>query len=301
MSISKEFKIGLLTVVAISTLYWGFNYLKGINTFSSINHFYIVYDSIGGLQEGNQVMIRGFSVGRVGNISLSQKRNNRLLVELEVKNHIKLHKGTAAQLVDAGFLGGKVINLVTGNGMQILQDGDTLLSELTPSLAEKMSAKVEPIINNLDSITRKVDTMIIAYTALSYEVKNMLFSVQDNLNTVKTKLNNTLNNTSAAMKSAKTNLDLLSTKLVQITDSIHAMPLASLTKELQKTSVELNKSMKALNKAEGSMGKMLYDPKLYDNLNQTIRDLDSLFVDLKASPKRYVHFSIFGKKEKKKK
>ena len=297
LSLSKEFKVGTLTVLCLSILYFGFNYLKGVNTFSSTHHFYVIYNNIEGLQEGNQVMINGFSVGRVNNISLLKRINDPVLIEIEITKDINLNTNSVAELKDASLLGAKFINLIINIGEEYLSEGDTLLSRAPMGLTEKISERIIDITDSLDITKHHLNKLLKTYITFGDSIGKTISKLSNSLQSIERNINSTLENATVMMKNTQESLKIVVEEAIQIGDTIQKMHLIGLSKELEKTAMKLNQSIEAINQKKGTLGKMVYDDELYANLNQAVMHLDSLFADLQKNPKRYVHFSIFGRKD----
>lgn len=309
--ISKEFKVGLLALVAGCILYFGFKYLKGINMFSDSNHYYAAYERIDGLQVSNPVMVNGFIVGRVSNISIMQNQGNQMLVELELESDLLVGNASEAQLADNGLLGGKMIDLKLIAGTGNAQEFDTLKSLRVEPMTALLQEKAAPLMEGVDTIMVNVNTLISNYANMSESIKTLV----DNASAATVRANQLLANNQQDISATLKHFNALSAKLLEqqkqidpilsklnvLGDSLTQIEVAALSKDMRTTLAELNSTMGSINKAEGNVGKLMKDEALYENMNQTVKDLDSLFIDLKENPKRYVHFSLFGKKDKEKK
>ena len=307
-NISKEFKVGLLVVVAITLLYLGFNFLKGRDFFSSDNTFYTFYDDIDGLTISNQVIINGYAVGRVDKIELLPNQGNKLLVALKVKKDIGVTEGSVATLADGGLLGGKQINLILGKG-KILESGDTLKSEIELGLAAMIAAKAGPLAQNIDSTALVLKNMLVQYEAMSGTIKEIL----ENTKMTTSSINGILADNRQQLKNITANLAALTSslkdteaqfkpiiaKLNKFADSLNELEFGEISKKSNELLAELNKTTQAINNSEGSLGKLIHSDSLYQQLNYTVSDLDRLLIDLREHPQRYVHLSVFGRKENK--
>lgn len=309
MQISKEFKIGLFSILTIALLYIGFNFLKGIDFFSRTNHYYAIYQNIDGLQVSNSVIINGLVVGRVSHISFLQNNENKILVELDINGDIILDDSTKAFLISEGFLGGKAIELrlpeIINNP---LEDGDTLTSEVAMGLIESLTEQTLPVADDAGALIRKTNSMLdslmlseqlIRQTILT--LKNTLESTHQLIEGNRAVIDQSLNNIETLTQQLNKSAESLSNVLVKtdvFMDSLNQLELSAMIDNLTETSNNLNNVLLGMREGEGSLGKLLKDDSLYNNLNQTAEDLDKLFVDLRENPKRYVHFSVFGKKDK---
>lgn len=305
---SKEFKVGLLTVVGGVVLYFGFTFLKGYDLFSSTSSYHVVYDNIGGLTPSNPVQINGLNVGKVVSLTILQERNSKILVVFDVLKSIKLNDSSIAVLKDDGLLGGKMIELIVGKGNGIVPK-DTLKSGIELGMMATASAKVDPLIIKIDSTIISVNQLLNEYKGLGKNVKNVMVNLEETTGSV----NGLMADNRQRISNITANFDKLSASLVEteksikpliakmntIADSVNAMKLASTMDEARKSVGSLNEMLNAMNKG-GTMTKLMKNDSAYVNLNKTIVSLDKLLIDFRENPKNYVHFSLFGKKEKKK-
>lgn len=309
MHLTKEFKIGLFSIIAITLLYLGFNFLKGIDFLSATNKYYVVYENIGGLQVSNSVIIKGFAVGRVSNITYDQQKGNTIIVELDINGGIVLDDSTMAILVSEGFLGEKAIELqipeVLGNP---LKDGDTLRSRIALGIFESLSEQTGPVADNIGTLIRKLSTELENFHDTELLLRETINKVNANLDQTyllikenrenfKITLDN-INGMTANLKEASAELQPLLADAGVFVDSLNNLELAETLQSMSNTLDNLNILLVNLNEGEGSMGKLLKDDSLYFYLTKTAEDLDKLFVDFQENPGRYVQFSVFGKKDK---
>jgi len=305
-NISKEFKVGLLVVVAITLLYLGFNFLKGRDFFSSDNTFYTFYNDIDGLTISNQVIINGYAVGRVDKIELLPEQGNKLMVTLKVKKAIGVTEGSVPMLADGGLLGGKQINLILGKG-KVLESGDTLKGDVELGLTDMIAEKAGPLARNIDSTALVLKNMLVQYEAMSGSIAEIL----DNTKMTTASINGILDDNRQQLKNITANLAALTSslkdteaqfkpiiaKLNTFAESLNELEFAEISKKSNELLAELNKTTKSINNSEGTLGKLIHSDSLYQQLNYTVSDLDRLLIDLREHPQRYVHLSVFGRKE----
>lgn len=300
-------KVGLLALIAGVILYVGFNYLKGIDFFDPTTSYYVVYDRIDGLTVSNQVHINGMSVGRVAAVSILQDRGNQLLVTLDIQDDIKLGKGTIAQLSDNGLLGGKKIDLIVSFEEPLLKKGDTLIAGRESGMTEILTEKASPVIQGLDSVLVNINRLVKEYQGMSTEVRKIMVNTAD----ASEQAGSILAENRAKISEITSNLNKLSAQLIEtekafrpligkmntFADSLNAIQLAAAVNNANRTLASLQQTVQAIEQGQGTLGKLVATDSLHTNLNRTLVSLDSLFIDLKAHPKRYVHFSVFGKKD----
>jgi phospholipid/cholesterol/gamma-HCH transport system substrate-binding protein len=303
---SKELKIGLLTVIGGIILYFGFNFLKGYDLFSSTASYYVIYDRVDGLMPSNPVQINGLNVGKVLSIQIDQSKGSKVLVEFDLDKKIILNKNSIAILKDNGLLGGKMIEIDVKQG-DLLQHEDTLKSASEKGLMGMVSDKASPLMTNIDTTIVSVNQLLSEYKGLSNNIKNIL----RNLETTTGSINGLMADNRQKISSITNNLDKLSASLVEteksikpligkvntLADSVNAMKLASTMAEARKSITNINEMLNAMNQGK-TLTKLMNQDSVYTNLNKTIIDLDKLLIDFKEHPKRYVHFSVFGKKDK---
>ncbi len=308
MRISKELKVGVLAVVSITVLYFGFNFLKGIDFFSTTNTYYAYYDNIGGLKPSNPVIINGFPAGRVSDTRFLQRNGNKILVEIDISSDIRINKGSKARLYNIDFItSSKAIELVlnTESG-SFHQDGDTLESYVDEGLGalltegerlvtEDLTVTMSRLNNLLESLggnSQKINTTLDNLSATSAELKNLLVDNRSNLD-------NTFTNLKAGSETLAQALEGLESTLKKtdtFVDSLNALQIGAAVNDLRAMLQTVNTNLEAVSNQEGTLGKLIHNDSVYNNLNHSIAHLDSLLIDIKENPKRYVQISVFGKK-----
>jgi phospholipid/cholesterol/gamma-HCH transport system substrate-binding protein len=307
--ISKEFKIGLFSVIAIAILYLGFNFLKGIDFLATTSKYYVVYKNIGGLQVSNSVIIKGFAVGRVSNITFHQEEGNKIIVELDINGGIVLGDSTIAILISEGFLGGKAIELKIPDIIQHpLEVGDTIRSEIALGIFESLTEQTGPVADDIGALIRQLNTAIEnfhetellireTFKKLNANLDQTHLFIKENRENFKITLEN-INGLTYNLKEASIELKPLLVDANIFVDSLNNLELSTTLESMSNSMDNLNQMLKNLNEGQGSMGKLLNDDSLYYYLTKTAADLDSLFIDLRENPGRYVQVSVFGKKDK---
>jgi phospholipid/cholesterol/gamma-HCH transport system substrate-binding protein len=314
VKISKEVKVGLLAIVSGVVLYLGFNFLKGVDFLSPNNSYHAIYDDVDGLTVSNPVTLNGLAVGRVKSIKILQNRNNKLLVTLDINNDISLGDSTKAILASSGVLGGKYIMLNVGPLGRVLEDDDTLRTGVEQGVTEMLQAKAAPIADNLDSLVKNMNQLVQKFDAITATIDATLLSVKQ----TSSSLNNTIDNNQAAIKGVMSNMTSLSNtlndsrtgikplmgRINSFADTLSNMQLASAVDNANRSLESLNRTLTQVNEGQGTLGKLTKNDSLYMHLNEAAADLDSLLIDVKANPRRYINFSVFGggkKKDKKNK
>lgn len=317
IKVSNETKVGALTAIAITMLVLGYNFLKGKDLFTSTNTYYAIYDRVDGLAASNPVTINGYRIGQVTKVTLITEDSVRLKVAFEVNSDVQVGDSAIAKIFDADLFGSKAIELVLRDTVpqKILKNGDTLISLVQPSLATSVSAIVSPVKDKAESLIESLDSVF------GGETGNDLKGTIANLNAITTNFKNTSKRLEGIVASQEKRLDIIfanvqsiSTNLKNnneaitatiqnlksVSDTLAALKIQNLVAKAESALAQVNAITEKINNGEGSIGLLVNDKKLYNNLNQSSASLDELLKDLKAHPKRYVHFSIFGRKDKKK-
>ncbi len=306
MKISKEFKVGMMTLVAGATLYLGFNFLKGSDVFSNSNTYYIKYANINGLTTSNPVVINGFQVGKVKALVLNQNDNNSILVSIDVRKDILVGDGTYAE-ISKDLLGGVTIVLKMGKNTRQYVNNDTLKGGFQLSFMDKFGDKAYPMIDHLDT------TMVRLNSMLDRDMRNKLYGTLSNLEAISRVMKNTMQAEQNNLNGIFENLNKLTANLIEtekglapvlnkygsLADSLNDLELKAAVDNANKLLAELNKSATKISNGEGTLGAMVNDKALYDNLNKALADLDALLLHIDRSPNHF--FAPFGKKEKGKK
>jgi phospholipid/cholesterol/gamma-HCH transport system substrate-binding protein len=308
VNLSKEFKIGLLAVASGVVLYTGVNFLKGSDFMSSTNRYFVLYDNVEGLTASNPVMLNGLAIGRVEKIELLQQRN-LVCVSLEIDRNVQLGDSSTAILSDGDLLGGKIVVLKVGKLHKLRQEEDTLLSSNEQSITEALKAKALPVLDQLDSTAKELGKVMKSLSKTTAHVnsavedfeatsKSLRGIMEDNRASIKGTSQN-IHKITGALASAQKDVNEVIGKMNRFGDTLTSLELGKTVDNANKSIESLNTMLTRINKGQGTLGKLAVNDSLYNNLKSTSANLDQLFIDMKANPKRYVHFSIFGKKDKK--
>ncbi len=317
MKISKELKIGLLALISGAALYLGFNFLKGSDFFSRTNHFYTIFPKVDGLTVSNPVTINGLQIGRVREIKILQGNNNKMLVTIALRRDIVIGKNASVKLGAIDLLSGKQLMLNVGTTYELgspknMQSGDTITNAvIDEDIMAKVTKQVEPITKKVDSTLIYINGLLKELSGAGDKVKSML----NDASSLTSNLDNTLRKQGGNIDAIMANLRNLSTSLVEteksfkpilkkvdnIAGQASRLELDKTLANTNKTVTELNKVLETINKGQGTLGNLIKNDTLYNNLEKLTNNLDQLMTDFRENPKRYVHFSVFGKKDKKKK
>ncbi len=303
MKYTKEVKTALLALVAILLFIFGYSFLKGKNWFDSSRTFYAVYNDVEGLTASSPVTINGLEVGNVTNISFLNT-SGQLLVTFTVDNEFPFSKNSIAQIYGGGLIGGKSIGILPeyeqGN---MAKSGDTLDSAIEEGLLELVNERLTPLQEKVEKVIVSTDSLVNAFNQILNEEtrKDLKRSIEDLSQTMASLKNtaqsadNILSENSPKLNRTFTNLDEMSTNLNNFSDSISQVDLKKMTDDLESAVANFQTVTEKLNNGEGTAAKLINDPSVYNNLEKATNQLDALIQDVKLNPKRYVHFSIFGK------
>ncbi len=312
MRITNETKVGVLAAVAITILIVGYSFLKGNNVFSNEKEFYAKYAQVEGLQVSKPVLVNGFQIGRVSELTLLP--DGQILAQFQINPEYAIPKNTIARLESTDLLGGKAIVFELANSNEYLQEGDTLNANIQKNIMDQVQPiqkKVEQIIVRLDSMLTSINSALspefqqnfdrsfasIARTletlegttrkvdALVGSQSNHIASIVANLESI----SENFKNNNSKITSVMNNLD-------KITDEVARANFTQTIKNADKAVADMQLIVSKINTGEGSLGMLINDKKLYSELNRSAENLDKLMIDLKANPKRYVHLSVFGRK-----
>src|SRR5690606_37466031 len=279
MKLSKEFKVGLFMVVALVLLYFGFNFLKGIDFFSSSEKYYAIYNNVDRLTNSNQIFLNGFSVGRVGEIKILQENGNRVLVTLEIDSDIRLTDSTTA-ILTGDFLGNKSILLQNVTGSRYLQPGDTLRSNLDRGIADILTESAVPVAANIQVTLRKFNGLVENLTRNTEKLDTIfarLMTTPYYLNRALTSANSSVTDLAGEYKLVAENLnttleDLKPTmsNLRSLSDSLAVLELSETIRKTQTTLESLNSTLGRMTEDGNTVGKLLNEDILYNNLNKLL-------------------------------
>lgn len=304
---NREVKIALTAIVAIVLVYLLINFMKGINVFKSSNTYYVRFDNIAGLAVSNAVYANGYPVGIVRGIQYDYGNHERVVVAIELDKEMHMPRGTKAELVTS-LMGGVTMSLMLGpNPTDNLVQGDTISGGLHEGAVEKVEALMPTIMDMLPKLDSIVTNMarLSADPALAQTLRNTA-EITNNLRRTSAKLDamvgrdlpqmmQHLNKTSRNVERLSNNLAAINLQETMNEVNASLAEVKQFSANINAMTYDLNSK---LNSRDNTFGLLLNDRKLYDNLNRTVSSADSLLINVKAHPKRYVHFSIFGKKDK---
>lgn len=299
MKLTKEIKIALVAIVGILILYFGINFLKGMNLFSTNNTYFITFDDIQGLGASTPIYADGYKVGTVDGLEYDYKENGPIKVKVDINKDLRIPQGSKAEIVK-DLMGNLQVNLLLANNpRERVEPGGIIPGAVNGGMMDKAAnlvPVVEKMLPKLDSILTSVNALL-ADPALAVSLHNVE-TITSNL-TVSTRELNTLMaglNKQVPGMIGKANGVLDNTN--RLTANLASLDVQGTLNKVNQTLESAHQFTEKLNSNQGSLGLLMNDTKLYDNLTSTMGHADSLVIDLKAHPKRYVHFSVFGRKDK---
>jgi phospholipid/cholesterol/gamma-HCH transport system substrate-binding protein len=313
LKISNETKVGILAAFAIAIFIIGYNFLKGNDIFSSENEFYAKYDKVEGLAISKPVLVNGYQIGRVSELTLLE--NGQILAQFKIDPKYAIPKNTIARLESTDLLGSKAVVFDLGSSMTYAMDGDTLNANVQQNILEQVEPvqkKAQMLISRMDSILTSVNQIL--NPTFQENINRSFNSIARTLETLEStsktvdgmvgvqskRIDNILANAesiSANLKNNNQQITNIITNFNTMSDQLAKANFKQTLDNADKAVADLQAVMNKVNSGKGSVGLLLNDEKLYNNLNNAAQNLDKLMLDLKANPKRYVSFSVFGGKK----
>jgi len=296
---SKEIQIALVAIVGVIVLYFGLQFLKGLTVFSTDSNYYVKFKDISGLSTSSPIYANGFRVGVVEDIIYDFEGGGDIVAVMGLNNEMRMPKGTTADIV-SDLLGNIKLELKLGDqAAGILAPGDTI----SGGQEHGAMAKAAEMIPQVQLLLPKLDSILVSVNALLADpaIANSLHNI-DHITSSLTSTSHELNRLTASlnrqMPQMLENADGVLANANNLTKNLSELDLAATMQKVDQTLRNVEQMTAKLNSNEGTLGLLMRDPELYNNLNSTMMHADSLMIDLKSHPKRYVHFSVFGKKDK---
>jgi phospholipid/cholesterol/gamma-HCH transport system substrate-binding protein len=315
LKISKEFTIGIIFVLAILILVWGFNFLKNTEMFSKEKVLFAMYKNVDGLERSGPIFINGVKVGQVSKVYFDPSLNGDIIVELKFKENFPIPDNSIARIFSVDLMGSKAVNIVLGNSPVIVEDGDTLRTEVETSLKDAVNQQIAPIKVKAEQLLSSIDTMVAAIQGvfnkdiredLSASIKSIrhtmtnLESTTQNLDTLvytqSGRLSSIIYNIDQITLNLKNNsqqINRILYNLATISDTVAQADIAGIARNLNQTITTLSSVLNKLDTGEGTLGLLINDDKLYQDLQNSASELNRLIEDIRLNPKRYVRLSVF--------
>jgi phospholipid/cholesterol/gamma-HCH transport system substrate-binding protein len=318
MRISKEAKIGGIVVTGIAFLFWGINYLKGRDFFTSQKLVYAVYDRVDGVSRSNPVLVNGLQVGRINSLVLMPDHSGRIVIAMHLESKMHIPRNSVAEIYSRDILGTKAIQLILGDSPEDIRRGDTLVSAIQPNLGQEVSAQVRPIKEKTENLIASLDSVLGVVRSVFNEgtkehLRQSFASIAGSLESLQhlTATMDTVLGREGRLRSIFTSLETITATISRnndkianminnfssISDTLARANIAATIENTRKTLDETHRLFSDINAGKGTLGQLAANDSLYHHLDNSARDLDLLLKDLRENPKRYVSFSIFGGKK----
>jgi phospholipid/cholesterol/gamma-HCH transport system substrate-binding protein len=297
LKISKELKAGIIVLGGVLLVILGLSYLKANPLFKQNRVFYAVYENVEGLAVSTNVTINGFAVGKVSSIEFLDD-SAKLLVTFMVDSDFEFSKTSKVEIYEPGLIGGKALAILPAfDGAPMAVDADTLATSRKAGLSELVNQRLEPLQQKLEGMLESADTLLVNINSLlDNKTKNDLKNSLLKFNQTISSFNGILADNREKLGNTIDNFDKSAASLAVMSEDLSKAELSKTMAELKTTIAGFNSVIAKIDKGEGSIGKLLNDEKLYENLTGASKQMEALLEDMKLNPKRYVHFSLFGKK-----
>tara|TARA_B110000240_G_scaffold31828_1_gene34177 strand:+ start:167 stop:1147 length:981 start_codon:yes stop_codon:yes gene_type:complete len=305
----KSVKVGVLSLLTIFLLYFGINFLKGINVMNNGRVFYAYYDNVSGLTEGNSVTVKGYKIGTITKINFDLEKENLLKVTLHVENGINIPLNTIAKIMSTDLMGTKGISLSLGDTSVMSVSGSELASSIESSLQDEVNAQILPLKNKTEQLIGSIDSVMTVITSvLNKDARESLTKSLVSLDHTFSTLSETMLVVDKIVNENEKNISTIMTNFTSISSNLNASNeeikniisnFSSISDSLAKADIlstlsSIDKITSKINNSEGSLGQLVNDKELYNNLKDASQELDELIADMKLHPERYLTFSILS-------
>ena len=290
MKKSNELFIGLFAFLLLAILYWGINFLKGENIFSNKRFFYAVYENVDGLTISRPVTVNGFRVGQVSNIKFNSSKNSNLIVEVAIEEDITFSTNSMLEIYDSDIMGSKSLELKMIHGNQIALSGDTLGGAIATGLTGEFTEQ-------FGSMKVGLDQLIISFDQVLKQVENLSMTANRLILTNEEKVSQSLQNIeeiSRLLEHRTQTIDNILLNISELSDSLITIQFTTISDNMVSLSEQLDILLTNINDESGTMGQLIYNDSIYNELSNTLNSMDELLIDIKSNPKKYINLSIWG-------
>lgn len=309
MKISRELKTGVVSLTIIALFIWGYNYLKGQNLFNAPSKTYFTeYSDVQGLSTASIVTLSGVEVGKVVAVTFNKDPNKRgwLIVEFSVETDLEFSKNSIAKIYSASLMGGKSLALVPSYEGEMAKPGDYLPGETEADVITSVSENLKPLFEKVENAMVSADSVLVGINEIMdaktrADLKSSIAQLNatiTNFNAISKSVNDMVATNKVKIGNTMTNAELMTSNFAKLSDSLANSNLTSTIKNLEITVNSLNGILANAESGKGTLGKLLKDEEMYNNLTSASKELDELLREMKLNPKRFVHFSLFGKNAK---
>jgi len=306
----KSVKVGVISLLTIFLLYFGINFLKGINVMNDGRVLNAYYDDVAGLTEGNSVTVKGYKIGTITEISFDTRKGNLLKVKMNIENSLDIPKNSIAKIVSLDLMGTKGISLELGDSTQMVVNGDELSSNIESSLQDEVNAQILPLKIKTEELISSIDSVMTVITSvLNKDARESLSKSLISLDKTFSTLSSTMIVVDEIVRNNKDNINKTLTNFTSISETLNESNqnikniltnFSSISDSLAKSEIistinKLDEITKSINNGEGTLGKLITDKEIYENLESVTKELEELIQDMKLNPERYINFSIINK------
>jgi phospholipid/cholesterol/gamma-HCH transport system substrate-binding protein len=305
LKVSREVKTAVLVIGAILLFIWGYYFLRGRDLFNSYKTYYVLYQDVEGLSPSAPITLNGLVVGKVTGIRFKDYKTGQLEIEMQVKTDFPISKTSHATLYEPGLLGGKQIALIPDlTNQTAAEDGDYLISGLKPGMLSVVGERLSPLQTKVEATVVSADSLLTNLNNV-FDVKtqqNLRIAIAEMSQTMKqfnqaaTSLNGVIAGNKSKIDGTMDNLNHTTANFAKLSDSLNQANLGQAVKKLEKSLANVDNIINDVQSGKGTLGKLMKDEAMYDNLRDASKEMKELLADFKNNPKRYVHFSVFGKK-----
>ncbi len=303
--LSRELKTGIIALAVVAIFIWGFSFIKGTDLFDNSRVFYAEYDNVQGLSPSAPVTINGLKVGTINAIYFHPVKKGRLVVKFSLNSDFQFSRNSIAQIYSPDFISGKSIKILTSYDGENAIKGDTLKGNIEAGILGALNDQIAPLQTKVESFIINADSLVTGFNQMfDDKTKTNLRESIAKINTSLTSFNRISQSLDGMLAkdgkidSILSNATIASSKLVDLTDSLNTANLKMTVQKFEATLNNFNSVLASIDKGEGSIGKLLKDEGLYNNLKGASKEMEELLREMKLNPKRFVHFSLFGKKPK---
>ncbi len=307
MKLTREVKTGIFAIVSILLFVLGYNFLKGSQLLDNVRIFYVKYDNVAGLAPSAPVTVNGMQVGKVRDVFLETTKGGKVIVEFGIEKEFEFARSSSVEIYSSGFIGGNNLAVIPDySSNDMARSGDTIPGRIQAGVIDGLFEKFTPLEKSILASLAKLDTVLTdlhdvmdekTKTNLQQSIAGLNETISS-FNGAAQKMDALISDNKVVLDSTFVNLDKTMSNFAKFSDSLAQMETGKMIAELQGTITKLNAITGQIENGEGSIGKLLKDEKLYDNLEGATKQLENLLEDMKLNPKRYVHFSLFGKRPK---
>jgi phospholipid/cholesterol/gamma-HCH transport system substrate-binding protein len=309
LKITREVKTGIVAVSVIALFIWGYNFMKGLDLFEGPSITYLTeYNNVQGLNKASVVTINGVEVGKVIKISFNKdpEKRGQLIVEFSVETDFEFSKNSIAKIYSASLMGGKSLAIIPSYEGEMAKSGDFLRGEIESDIFSSVTEKLNPLQAKVENVIVSADSLMVGLndiidTKSRKHLKSSIAKLDvtiSNFKNVSESIDKLVKSNEEKLSKTIANTELIANNLAKLSDTLVSANLGLTIKNFETTVNNLNKILASIDAGDGTLGKLLKDEEMYNNLSNASKEMEELLREMKLHPKRFVHFSLFGKKDK---